>query len=178
MLYDYYKILGVSQTASTHEIRRAYREKAKRYHPDINSAEKAHELFAVLNNAHATLTDDGKRKLYDLKLHYRTFYNNPEAHSQSGNRSEQGGRHQARYTRPHYVRKDETEESFEPNNFLFYSFFSAGTLCGLVFFLVPATLFLFDFWNPILLAPLIFGLIIVREGISQMIINYKQGRVK
>ncbi len=48
---DYYKILGISETASQDEIKRAYRELAKKYHPDRNQGDKkAAEKFKEINN--------------------------------------------------------------------------------------------------------------------------------
>lgn len=183
MLYNYYKILGVSEKASDHEIRRAYREKAKLYHPDISSSAKAHELFSVLNDAYTTLTDSSKRELYDMKLEYYMFqkrsntsttYTPPKKEKEK----EKETQTQSTATRRAYYHPEAVDEDFEPSKLLFYSFFSAGTLCGLSFIAVPAILFLLGFWAPILLAPLIFGVIIVREGVSEMISSYKQERLK
>jgi len=63
---DYYKILGVSKNASKEEIKRAYRELAKKYHPDLNPGNKeAQEKFKEINEAYEVLSDDNKRKQYD-----------------------------------------------------------------------------------------------------------------
>lgn len=62
---DYYKILGVSRTASADEIKRAYRKLARQYHPDRNKAKGAEEKFKEVNEAHEVLSDAGKRKAYD-----------------------------------------------------------------------------------------------------------------
>ncbi|MCU4165394.1 DnaJ domain-containing protein [Carboxylicivirga caseinilyticus] len=48
---DYYQILGVPRNASMEQIKKAYRTKAKRYHPDINKAPDAHEKFILINEA-------------------------------------------------------------------------------------------------------------------------------
>ena len=63
---DFYKLLGVSPNASKEEIKKAFREKAKKYHPDLNP--KNQELFKRIIEAYETLTNDNKRKEYDLKL--------------------------------------------------------------------------------------------------------------
>jgi len=70
MLYDYYKILEISRDATLEEIKQAYRAKAKLVHPDVNDSPKAHELFTIVNEAYAVLTDRKKRLLHDVKLNY------------------------------------------------------------------------------------------------------------
>lgn len=50
---DYYKILGVSHNASLEQIKKAYRVKAKKYHPDICKEDNAHEKFVLINEAYA-----------------------------------------------------------------------------------------------------------------------------
>ncbi|HXG39407.1 MAG TPA: J domain-containing protein [Candidatus Limnocylindrales bacterium] len=63
---DYYKILGVPRTASTAEIKKAFRTLAQRYHPDRNPGDKeAERKFKEVNEAHAVLSDPEKRKQYD-----------------------------------------------------------------------------------------------------------------
>ncbi len=65
MAEDYYKILGVSKTASIDEIKRAYRELAMKYHPDRNKSKDAEEIFKKVNEAYAVLSDPQKRQQYD-----------------------------------------------------------------------------------------------------------------
>ena len=62
---DYYEVLGVSKTASAEELKRAYRNLAKKYHPDINKATDAADRFKEIQAAYDTLSDDGKRRNYD-----------------------------------------------------------------------------------------------------------------
>ncbi|GBC68559.1 Chaperone protein DnaJ [archaeon HR01] len=63
---DYYEILGVPRNASKEEIKRAYRRLALQYHPDRNKSPDAEEKFKEISEAYAVLSDDEKRRLYDM----------------------------------------------------------------------------------------------------------------
>lgn len=63
---DYYKVLGVSKSASADDIRKAYRKLARKYHPDFNSDDKkAEDKFKGISEAYAVLSNDEARKKYD-----------------------------------------------------------------------------------------------------------------
>jgi curved DNA-binding protein len=62
---DYYKVLGVSRTASADEIKRAYRKLARQFHPDKNKAKGAEDRFKDINEANEVLGDPKKREAYD-----------------------------------------------------------------------------------------------------------------
>ena len=63
---DYYQILGVSKTASREEIQKAYRQLARKYHPDFNqNDQKAKEKFQKVQEAFDVLGNPEKRQVYD-----------------------------------------------------------------------------------------------------------------
>lgn len=63
---DYYDVLGVSKNASPEEIKKAYRQMAKKYHPDVNKEdENAADKFKEVAEAYEILSDDQKRATYD-----------------------------------------------------------------------------------------------------------------
>lgn len=86
MAKDYYETLGVPRSASADEIKKVYRQLAKKHHPDVNKGNKsAEDKFKDISAAYEVLGDPDKRKQYD----------------QFGQWSQQGGfdpRHQARRT--------------------------------------------------------------------------------
>lgn len=62
---DYYKILGVSKSASASDIKKAYRKLSLKYHPDKNPSPDASEKFAEIATAYDVLSDPDKRAAYN-----------------------------------------------------------------------------------------------------------------
>lgn len=69
MASNYYEILGVSQDATSSEIRAAYRQKAKKYHPDSSKYNDAEILFKQVKSAYNVLNNQRKRDLYSQLEH-------------------------------------------------------------------------------------------------------------
>ncbi|PSQ45365.1 hypothetical protein BRD17_01580 [Halobacteriales archaeon SW_7_68_16] len=65
MSADFYDLLGVSEDASAREIRRAYRDRVRRYHPDRNDDRRAQAQFTAIKKAYEVLGDEENRRRYD-----------------------------------------------------------------------------------------------------------------
>jgi curved DNA-binding protein CbpA len=66
---DYYKLLGVKSTASSAEIKSAYRKLARKSHPDLNPDTRAAREFALLSKAYHVLSEPQERAYYDQQWH-------------------------------------------------------------------------------------------------------------
>ena len=97
-MQNYYEILGTSKDATQDEIKKAYRQKSKMYHPDINKSDNAEAMMKKVNQAYDVLGDPAKRQQYD------TMGSNPyQYQNQSG---------QQYYGRQTYTSADEFFEEF------------------------------------------------------------------
>lgn len=115
---NYYILLGVKNTASFDELKSAYRNLAKKYHPDKNPDNKAaEEYFKEIQQAYDTLSDQHKRRIYDLKLsHNNGATSQQKTYSQYNGNAYQYAQQQAQqknqfYTtrKKHTKKKDKTE---------------------------------------------------------------------
>lgn len=66
---DYYEVLGVATDAGEAELKQAFRDLARKYHPDINPSPESEEQFKEANEAYAVLSDPRKRSRYDRYGH-------------------------------------------------------------------------------------------------------------
>jgi curved DNA-binding protein len=85
---DYYKILGVTKTASQDEIKKAFRKLAIKYHPDKNPGDKkAEEKFKEINEANEVIGDPEKRKKYDeLGQNWKQYQHQGNQYTSAGQR--------------------------------------------------------------------------------------------
>ena len=108
---DYYKTLGVSKTASDEEIKSAYRNLARQFHPDVNKEPGAEDKFKEVNEAYQVLSDAEKRKKYDQFgsewQNYQTSGGQPGGFDWGPWQQSQGGRTSYRTVSP-----DEFSEMF------------------------------------------------------------------
>lgn len=111
---DYYEILGVSKNASSDEIKTAYRNLARKYHPDMNKEENkkaAEEKFKELSEAYEVLIDPQKKQIYDQ-------YGHSGVDSQFG----PGG-----FSWDNFTHREDVEDIFGD---FFQSFFGGGGFSG------------------------------------------------
>ncbi len=81
---DYYAILGVSKDASAREIQKAFQQKARKLHPDVNKEPDAEERFKEVSEAYAVLSDEQKRARYDAMRSGNPFAGAPTANPYGG----------------------------------------------------------------------------------------------
>ena len=75
---DYYAILGVSRKANESEIKKSYRQLARKNHPDVNPGDKsAEERFKTIQEAYDVLRDPQKRAMYDKYGFYSENFKEP-----------------------------------------------------------------------------------------------------
>ncbi len=82
---SYYDVLGLPRNATETDIKKAYRNLAKKYHPDVCKDPGAEEKFKLINEAYDVLSDETKRRQYD-QLGHDNFTN-----ASKGNYSGAGG---------------------------------------------------------------------------------------
>jgi curved DNA-binding protein CbpA len=68
---DHYEALGLEQTATPEEIKKAFKQLALKYHPDQHPSPIANAIFRTLNEAYLVLSDPEKRRAYDEELQRR-----------------------------------------------------------------------------------------------------------
>lgn len=81
---DYYAILGVSKDASARDIQKAFQQKARKLHPDVNKEPDAEERFKEVSEAYAVLSDEQKRARYDAMRSGSPFAGAPGASPYAG----------------------------------------------------------------------------------------------
>jgi len=93
---DYYKILGIDKSATSKDVKSAYRKLARKYHPDLNPNDKdAKKNFQQINEANEVLSDTEKRKKYDKYGNDWQHADEFEKSKQYQNQSSNSGRQQS-----------------------------------------------------------------------------------
>ncbi len=89
---DYYKVLGLTKSATAADIKKAYRKLARKHHPDVNPNDKtAEQKFKEINEANEVLGDPEKRKKYDK---YGKDWEHGEAYEQAQRQQQSQGPYQ------------------------------------------------------------------------------------
>ena len=158
---DHYKVLGIPRTAPPAVVKRAYREAAKRFHPDRNGSLYAADVFRAAHQAYEILSDPDRRAGYDEKLaHYR-----PSMQERSSPRG----------TRTRTFTSFTERESAPPPPWVYYGLHLTGLLFGLS--LVGGILFKIVFYDTSLFA-LVFtlpGLAAIPDSYEGLFLNEKTG---
>lgn len=97
--YDHYRVLGIMRDASTHQVKKAYRERVKLCHPDRNGSPEAARQFQAVQEAYETLRDGELRRTYDALLSGYRHVQPPPADG-SPPRAQGGERYATRGDRP------------------------------------------------------------------------------
>ncbi len=174
-MYDFYKILEISRDASLDDIRRAYRNKAKLVHPDVNNSPKANEVFAVVSEAYEVLTDERKRYLHDAQLNYADA---AKAEAEQKKRYYGSSVKNDSYSNVHLhnlycewsnLKRDIYRESSDERHYrhspLSYNlFFTSGMVVGFIIIIVTLWGTFKGYWPFPFIAISISGFILVREG--------------
>lgn len=170
MFQDYYKILDISINASQEDIKRAYRIKAKIYHPDVNSSENANQLFALVNEAYEVLTDENKRYRFDLKYKYQNRtdrLSQPERNSTNkSNRQRQDFHYDWNSFRKATYRAKDMRES---HPILFHILFLFGMFIGFILSIVAIVGTYLKLWPFIFVITVIPGIILIVEGFNGIV---------
>jgi curved DNA-binding protein CbpA len=106
---DYYAILGLENTATLDEIKKTYRVLAKQYHPDVNKAPNATEIFNAISESYEILSDERQRAEYDEhSVHGAPKHNLGSTRAKAGGGVSTGQRKRARQASPADVRLERT----------------------------------------------------------------------
>src|SRR5436305_6221458 len=122
---DYYGALGVKKSASSEDIRKAFRKLARKYHPDVNpNDKKAEEKFKEISEANDVLSYPKKRKIYD-QLGYYSDQIDPAAADAYARAGQPGGGFGGGGFRP--GQGGQQEVPFDFSGFDFSDFAEGGT---------------------------------------------------
>ena len=123
-LKDHYQILGVGQSASPDQIKRAYRKLARKFHPDVSKEPDATLRFTEINEANAVLSDSQKRAAYDALQQEKLRRGQREFRSAPGVDPRAAYAHRAHHGRD--THEDTHEDTHDEYGEFFESLFGRG----------------------------------------------------
>ena len=168
-MYDYYKILEIPRDATLEDIKKAYRNKAKLVHPDVNNSPKANEVFAVVNEAYDVLSDETKRYLHDVKLNYA---DTTKAEAERMKHYYGSSVKNTTYTNFHYdwdsftkaYKEKSDKEYYKQSPWVYNLFFVSGMFIGFLIIAITVIGTVRNYWPVPFVLISIAGIILVREG--------------
>jgi curved DNA-binding protein CbpA len=111
----YYEILGLASTASQADIKKRYRELARRYHPDVSKTPDAARRFTEINEANSVLSDVDKRANYDARLKLAGYHAANRNGTAEGQRAEGRGKSNTQHPTPGSSRPTPNAQRPTPN---------------------------------------------------------------
>lgn len=163
--------MAISEQADSFEIKRSFRQLAKKYHPDKNNSDTAKEYFQLINEAHQILTDPVKRMQYDLSINLSSSKSN---HFDSRiNRSEKynrkSERQKANYEYSYQMHK--APEIWMPPKIVKVLFYFVGLLFGILVNYFSILSFMHNEWNPAMLLTSLLATIVFLDAIGGLFIG-------
>jgi curved DNA-binding protein CbpA len=153
MFQDYYKILGITANATHEDIKKAYWSKAKIYHPDVNNAKNASQLFALISEAYEVLSDANKRLKFDSNYTKReSFHYDWKSYQQVPRR-----------------KRSHTKDMRESHPVLFNLLFLFGMFVGFILTILSIAGTYLRLWPGIFIVIAIPGIILIIEGFNGII---------
>jgi hypothetical protein len=135
LLADYYKLLGLSSTADLADLKKAFREKAKLFHPDLNSAPHAKESFIRIHTAYEIVLT-----YLEGKKNPQQFYDAAEELERKKRDAAERAQQYARMKYEKYVKECEAYKQYPYNwifRILYYGLFYIYCFCAMLFIFVP-----------------------------------------
>lgn len=161
MFSTYYDILGISQGASSDEIRRAFRKKAKQYHPDVNKSADANAHFLLIKKAYEVLiSGNTSASHYNTQANHMSSF---ESYMSWKQKQEEQLKYEARLRYEEFIKRREkfrTSKWYYPSLVFVYlaaifCYLFAAFVIGICAYFIHKTHFLFI----ILMLPFISGAI-------------------
>lgn len=160
---NYYQILEVSQTVNKDELKKAYRKKAKLYHPDAGK-EKSADKFNLIHLAYETLADEQKRSKHDYQLRqYQLRY------GRTGKQGNPTDWHVKGYTNYSYTYRMVKQEKSIPAHPYFKLFLAVIMVLGFIMIFLPVLMVSLNilFFATLILVPA--GLVLVWESLKNIV---------
>ena len=107
---NYYDILGVTPDSDENEVKSSYRQLARKYHPDINKSPESVERFKDILEAYETLSDELKRKQYDM---VNGFYKTPKDYFKTTENKEKHDKKENNIEKDTFIKKRHSTEAEE-----------------------------------------------------------------
>ena len=144
MASTFYEILGVSKFASTDDIKKSFKNLAKKYHPDKHPGSKFHEEhFKKINEAYQTLSNQQSRYRYDLKINYAESSQQYSTNTQANRPRNTNPNTEKQYTQKAYKKPQgnrSTQSQKKLNRYYIY------IAIGAILFIIASTWF-YNFMN-------------------------------